>query len=98
MAELTGKAPHKGQVVVTRKTGVSTTFVDLDKAEAACGDLQGSLTYFRGAFFESGASRRADAAASTKAAPPAPPAPPKTTKKSSRRRRESAPEAGAGDD
>lgn len=70
MAELAGKTPHKGQVVVTNKGGVSTTYVDIAKAEDACVGLKGRLKYFRGAFFEQGSSRRADAAAaSTKAAP-----------------------------
>lgn len=79
LSDLTGKTPHKGQVVVTRSTGVSTTFKDLDKAEEACGDLKGKLKYFRGAFFEHGVSRRADAEdkawAKAKADEPAVPGP-----------------------
>jgi len=79
LKEVQGAASHKGQVVVTRKEGGSITFVDLAAAEAALGTLKGNLRYFRGAFFETGASKRADAdgvepkQAKPKAAPPAPP-------------------------
>jgi len=93
-AEIKGASSHKGQVVVTRATGASTTFKDLGTAEGACADLQGKLRYFRGAFFENGTSRRADA---DNAAPPAKSAsaPKSPAPKSPPRRRR---EAGSDDD
>ena len=79
MSDLAGETPLKGQVVVTRSTGVSTSFRDLGAAEDACGDLKGKLTYFRGAFFEKGTSRRADAAEKEKAKEKAKPEKPTET-------------------
>jgi len=87
MQELAGKATVKGQVVVTRSDGGSTTYTNIDTAEAACDPLKGNLRFFRGAFFQSGAEPKKAAKA-----PPAPPAPPPAPKapeapKLSKRRR-----------
>jgi len=95
LKEVQGAASHKGQVVVTRKEGGSITFVDLAAAEAALGSLKGGLRYFRGAFFETGASKRADAGSVEAPAPKAPPAPkaaptPEPTPREAKRRRRDA--------
>ena len=56
LQNIAGEMPLKGQVVVTRVGGGSTTYVNVDTAEVACSGLKGKLQYFRGAFFETGAA------------------------------------------
>ena len=73
LQDIAGKTSLKGQMVVTRSDGASTTYVNAEKAEEACGDLKGKLRFFRGAFFETGTSRPERKEIKEAATGPAPP-------------------------
>ena len=72
MAELAGKTPYKGKVVVTNLAGETSVYVDLEEATGACGALRWRLRYHRGAFVETAPQPPAVEPARPRSDPPTP--------------------------